>query len=122
MRILAPLPVDERTDELVLRCAHGDAQGQIDRFRLGQGITGAAAFHRKIYRFLTCSRIRAMYCDRIRCPIPIRKHIVIPIKENDLRGVINLKSRTLRRPAKAEVRILEDISLLSNAFKRGRRR
>ena len=40
--------LDERTDELVLRCAHGDAQGQIDRFRLGQGITGAAAFHRKI--------------------------------------------------------------------------
>ena len=39
--------------------------------------------------------------------------IVIPIKEgDDLRGVINLKSRTLRRFSEAEVRILEDISPL----------
>jgi transcriptional regulator with PAS, ATPase and Fis domain/putative methionine-R-sulfoxide reductase with GAF domain len=103
--------LDERTDELVLRCAHGDAQGQIDRFRLGQGITGAAAFHRKIIQVSHMQQDpRYVLRSNPDARSQFESIIVIPIKEgDDLRGVINLKSRTLRRFSEAEVRILEDI-------------
>ena len=103
--------LDERTDELVLRCAHGDAQGQIDRFRLGQGITGAAAFHRKIIQVSHMQQDpRYVLRSNPDSRSQFESIIVIPIKEgDDLRGVINLKSRTLRRFSEAEVRILEDI-------------
>lgn len=106
--------LDERTDELVLRCAHGDAQGQIDRFRLGQGITGAAAFHRKIIQVSHMQQDpRYVLRSNPDARSQFESIIVIPIKEgDDLRGVINLKSRTLRRFSEAEVRILEDISPL----------
>ena len=103
--------LDERTDELVLRCAHGDAQGQIDRFRLGQGITGAAAFHRKIIQVSHMQQDpRYVLRSNPDARSQFESIIVIPIKEgDDLRGVINLKSRTLRRFSETEIRILEDI-------------
>ncbi|MEE2727697.1 MAG: sigma 54-interacting transcriptional regulator [Candidatus Latescibacterota bacterium] len=103
--------LDERTDELVLRCAHGDAQGQIDRFRLGQGITGAAAFHRKIIQVSHMQQDpRYVLRSNPDARSQFESIIVIPIKEgDDLRGVINLKSRTLRRFSEEEIRILEDI-------------
>ena len=97
--------LDERTDELVLRCAHGDAQGQIDRFRLGQGITGAAAFHRKILQ------VSHMQQDpRTDARSQFESILVVPIEEEEnLRGVVNLKSRTLRRFSKEEIRTLEEV-------------
>ncbi|MGB1892006.1 MAG: sigma 54-interacting transcriptional regulator [Candidatus Latescibacterota bacterium] len=103
--------LDERTDELVLRCAHGDAQGQIDRFRLGQGITGAAALHRKIIQVSHMQQDpRYVLRSNPDARSQFESIIVIPIKEgDDLRGVINLKSRTLRRFSETEIRILEDI-------------
>jgi len=106
--------LDERTDELVLRCAHGDAQGQIDRFRLGQGITGAAAFHRKIIQVSHMQQDpRYVLRSNPDARSQFESIIVIPIKEgDDLRGVINLKSRTLRRFSETEIRILEDICRL----------
>ena len=110
--------LDERTDELVLRCAHGDVQGQIDRFRLGQGITGAAAFHRKI---LQVSHMQQDPRYVLRSNPDARSQfesiIVVPIEEEEnLRGVINLKSRTLRRFSKAEIRMLEEVCPLVYAL------
>ena len=110
--------LDERTDELVLRCAHGDVQGQIDRFRLGQGITGAAAFHRKI---LQVSHMQQDPRYVLRSNPDARSQfesiIVVPIEEGEnLRGVVNLKSRTLRRFSKAEIRMLEDVCPLVHAL------
>ncbi len=104
--------LERRTDELVLRAGYG--RGGVDEgcLRLGQGITGLAAFHKKTLQVPHMQRDpRAVLLsgqNSIHSSI-----IAIPFEDDSgLYGVLNLQSVEERHYSPDEVEILEASRLL----------
>jgi len=100
--------LEGRTDELVLQAAHGGKGGLgSGRLRMGQGITGLAAFHKKTLHVPNMQRDpRTVLLDGQ--DVVYSSIIAIPFEdENELCGVLSLQSMTERRYSTEEVEILE---------------
>lgn len=99
--------LEGRTDELVLRASSNEEQVCGARLRMGQGITGLAAFHRKVLQVPCMQRDPRTVLLSGQAPI-YSSIIAIPFEDSDeLRGVLNLQSAKERRYTPGEVEVLE---------------
>jgi GAF domain-containing protein len=101
---------DHRTDELVFQVQQGEQGGYspTPRLRRGQGITGMAAFQRKL---LQAAHIQDDPCAILNSGAYHYESIVaVPLSaRDDLLGVFNLQSRVERHFSAAEMRFLEKV-------------
>ncbi len=104
--------LDRRTDELVVRASYGDMEGQVARFRLGQGITGSAAFHRNVIQVAPLQRDPRSDAQSVGAQ-KYSTIVVMPIEDGDeLRGTIGLQRVAVRPFTEGEMGHLEDVRQL----------
>ncbi|MEW6756235.1 MAG: GAF domain-containing protein, partial [Candidatus Latescibacterota bacterium] len=101
--------LDQRTEDLVLLALAGDPRGVPSRQRVGQGITGLAAYQR---RPIHVAHVQQDPRSRPAAgqPIPYKGVTAVPVQEaGQLVGVLTLHHREVQQPCQAELGVVQEV-------------